>query len=198
MARIRALRARGVREDVAVFVGRYAAHKNLHRLCRAFTTTAFRATGGRLVLVGGAPDEAARLAAWVDAEHLHGIDVRGACPEDELDRLLATCRTLVQPSLEEGYGLPAVEAAAVGVQVVASRTGAAVTIPDDRVTFIDPLDEVSIADAIDAAVSRPEPATEWLPRATVAEDVVAAVRAALDGGAHDSTPSDPDSGRARA
>jgi glycosyltransferase involved in cell wall biosynthesis len=185
VGRIRAMRARSERADVVVFVGRFAAHKNLRRLCRAFVTTRFAAAGGRLVLVGGSRSEAEEMAAWARGEGLPGVDVRGACPEDELDLLLATCRALVQPSLEEGYGLPAVEAAAAGVQVAASRTGAAPTIPSDRVSFMDPLDEASIAAAIDAAVARPDAEVAWAPRVTVAPDILAAVRRVLAGSASD-------------
>jgi glycosyltransferase involved in cell wall biosynthesis len=180
VARIRALRAGGEREDVALFVGRFAAHKNLRRLCRAFAVTGFAAAGGRLVLVGGTPAEAADMAAWARDEGLGCVDARAACPEDELDRLLATCRALVQPSLEEGYGLPAVEAAAVGVQVATSPTGAAPTIPSDRLTLMEPRDEASIAAAIDAAVDRRDPTAEWRPQPTVAAEVVGALRSVLE------------------
>ncbi len=163
--------------DFALYVGRFAEHKNLRRLCRAFAVTAFAASGGRLALVGGTPAEAADLTAWARDEGLACVDVRTACPEEELDRLLASCRALVQPSLEEGYGLPAVEAAAVGIQVAASPAGAAPTIPTDRLTRMDPRDEASIARAIDAATSRPDPAADWSPVPTVAVDVVHALTA---------------------
>jgi glycosyltransferase involved in cell wall biosynthesis len=179
VVRIRALRAASAREDAVLFVGRFAGHKNLRRLCRAFAVTAYAAAGGRLVLVGGTPTEATDLAAWARDEGLACVDVRTACPEDELDRLLASCRALVQPSLEEGYGLPAVEAAAVGLQVAASPTGAAPSIPADRLTLLDPRDEASIAMAIDLAVGRGDAATDWTPRSTVAADVVDALRATI-------------------
>lgn len=180
VVRIRVLRAAGEREAIVLSVGRFAEHKNLHRLCRAFAVTAFAAEGGRLVLVGGTPAEAADLAAWARHQVPSCVDVRAACPEEELDRLLATCRALVQPSLEEGYGLPAVEAAAVGVQVAASPAGAAPTIPPDRLTLMDPRDETSIAAAIDAAVGRQDPTAEWTPQPTVAAEVVGALRGVLE------------------
>jgi glycosyltransferase involved in cell wall biosynthesis len=175
VARIRALRATSVPGDHILFVGRFAKHKNLRRLCRAFQMTTFRREGGRLVLVGGAPGQVAELSAFAVSEHLSGLDISGVCTESDLDVLLATCRALVQPSLEEGYGLPAVEAAAVGVQVAASRTGYAREIPSALVTFMEALDEGSIASAIDQATTRPESRLEWLPNSTLAADVIAAV-----------------------
>ena len=173
--RIRSLRRSATPKDEVLYVGRFAEHKNLRRLCRAFQSTAIHQRGGQLVLVGGSDDEVTAMTAWLGRHRLTGVEVRGQCPESELDELLASCRALVQPSLEEGYGLPAVEAAAVGVQVAASRTGYATEIPADRVTFMDSLDEDSIAEAIDAAVTRPDAEAAWLPRSTLAGVVFHAV-----------------------
>jgi glycosyltransferase involved in cell wall biosynthesis len=181
VSRIRALRAASARSDQVVYVGRFAEHKNLHRLCRAFQSTAFRASGGRLVLVGGSPHEVASMSSWVTHERIAGVEVLGECSESELDRLLATCRALIQPSLEEGYGLPAVEAAAVGIQVAASRAGYAPEIPEELVTFMDPLDESSIASAVDKAIARPDTDVTWLPSSTLARDVLLVLRDMLAG-----------------
>ena len=172
---MRALRRTTPRRDEILFVGRFAEHKNLQRLAQAFQQTTMHARGGRLVLVGGSEAEVGGMSAWLDSHGLTGVDVRGVCSDPELDALLAACRAVVQPSLEEGFGLPAVEAAAVGVQVAASRAGFAPELPADRVTFLDPLSEGSIAAAIDEAVARPDAEAEWLPRSTVGQGVLRAV-----------------------
>jgi glycosyltransferase involved in cell wall biosynthesis len=176
IARIRALRAATARQEQLLYVGRFARHKNLQRLCQAFQRTTLHREGGTLILAGGSPAEVQRMTAWAEQEELTGLDVRGRCSEAELDALVASCRVVVQPSLEEGYGLPAVEAAAVGVQVAASRTGAATAIPDELVTFLDPLDEGSITAAIDRAAAKTDAATEWLPRSTLGVTVLGALR----------------------
>ena len=80
--------------------------------------------------------------------------MRGECSEEELDRLLATSRALVLPSLEEGFGLPAFEAVASGLPVAVSRTGALTSLPAERAASFDPLDEDGMAAAIDLAVAR--------------------------------------------
>lgn len=178
--RIHLLRRSAIHRDEVAYVGRFAEHKNLHRLCRAFQSTAFHHRGGRLLLVGGNDDEVTAMSTWIGRHRLTGVDVRGRISESELDELLATCRALVQPSLEEGYGLPAVEAAAVGLQVAVSRTGYATEIPTDRVTFLDPLDEDSITSAIDAAVARPDAEAAWLPKSNLAEVVLRAVIKLVD------------------
>ncbi|HSW42540.1 MAG TPA: glycosyltransferase [Patescibacteria group bacterium] len=190
VGRMRALRASSPRGDHVLYVGRFADHKNLPRLCRAFQSTTFRRDGGHLVLVGGAPREVAGLSRLVARERLDGVDVRGECTEADLDLLLATCRALVQPAMEEGYGLPAVEAAAVGVQVAVTRAGVAPQIPEALASFMDALDESSIASAIDEAVGRGDSDVYWPPRSTLAADLLTILRDAL---ARD----DPTSGRGR-
>jgi len=175
IARIRAMRATADRSDTLIYVGRFGAHKNLERLCRAFATTRFRSRGGRLLLVGGSPSEVLQLGSWIREQGIAGVEAHGFLSESDLDLLFATSRALVQPSLEEGYGLPAVEAAAVGLPVAASRTGYASEIPGEFVTFMDPRDEQSIAAAIDVAVARPDPGTAYLPRSTLREGILEAV-----------------------
>jgi glycosyltransferase involved in cell wall biosynthesis len=179
IARIRAMRAVTDRSETLVYIGRFATHKNLERLCRAFGATDFRERGGQLVLVGGSPPEVARMTTWITQHGMTSVEVRGYLSEPELDRVLATSRALIQPSLEEGYGLPAVEAAAAGLQVAASRTGFAPQIPVELVTFLDPLDEQSMASAIDTAVSRPEPEIVFLPRSTLLDGLLEAIGAVL-------------------
>lgn len=180
LSRLRAIRARGEREDMVLYVGRFASHKNLERLCRAFPRTDFRASGGRLLLVGGAPDEVGAIEATNNRLRLDGIYVRGKLREDELDTLIATCRAVVQPSLEEGYGLPAVEAAAAGIPVAVSPTGYATEIPARLASVLDPVDVASIAAAIDDAVGRGE-SEPWEPPSTVASVVLDVVQRALAG-----------------
>lgn len=177
---VRSLRRSATQRDEVAYVGRFAEHKNLRRLCRAFQSTELYRRGGRLFLVGGSNDEVTAMSTWLGRHRLTGVDVRGRCSESELDELLASCRALVQPSLEEGYGLPAVEAAAVGLQVAASRTGYAPEIPVERVTFMDPLDEGSIALAIDAAVARPDAEATWLPGSNLGDVVLRAVTELVD------------------
>ena len=117
--------------------------------------------------MGGDPREAEDLQRWTETEGLKGLDVRGVCTESELDTMLVVSKALVQPSLEEGYGLPAVEAAAAGLPVIATPTGYALEIPAALVTFVDALDEASIAAGIDEAVRRERTMPAWLPRSTL-------------------------------
>jgi glycosyltransferase involved in cell wall biosynthesis len=140
-----------------LYVGRFAAHKNVDRLVRAFARTQFAAAGGRLRLVGGSATEAARLGSRLEQERIGSVDPGGVVSEDERIRLLATCSALVQPSLEEGFGLPVLEALAAGIPVAASPTGVVPELPRDGLACFDPTDIESIAHALDTAAAAPPP-----------------------------------------
>ena len=176
-ARLRDLRVKATVEPMALYVGRFGAHKNLRRLASAFQATRLCAAGGMLLLVGGTPGETRTLAEWVEAQGLSGVEVRPACSEEELDRLMVTSAVLAAPSLMEGYGLPAFEAASIGLPVAVSRAGAMGDLPEDVAEFLDPLDESSIAAAIDRAAARGlVPA--YVPTGDLRSTVVSAVRIA--------------------
>jgi glycosyltransferase involved in cell wall biosynthesis len=178
--RIRAMRAELPLTDAALYVGRFASHKNLERLSRAFAQTAFHASGGRLLLVGGTRDEVGRMTAWLRRFRIEGVEVHGVVSEENLDRWLATSRVLVQPSIAEGYGLPAIEAAAIGIPVASTRAGVASEIPPSLATFMDPFDEESMSAAIDLATSRTDSGERFIPAFTLRDDVVDAVARALE------------------
>jgi glycosyltransferase involved in cell wall biosynthesis len=168
-AKVAELRARLPQEPVLLYVGRFAPHKNLERLVEAFSRTRFAAEGGRLVLVGD---------TW-PALSAQGVEVRGECSEDELDRLMASSRALVLPSLEEGYGLPAFEAAASGLPVAVSGAGATADLPSDRAVFFRP-DVEAMAAALDEATSRPPRGADLVVDGDLRDVFVAAAAAALE------------------
>lgn len=124
VARVSPLRGDGALQDVALFVGGFLPHKNLPRLIAAFEATGFRRDGGRLMLVGGTASQASQFLADVTPAQRKWLIIRQACPQPELDRLFASSLFLIQPSLEEGFGLPAWEALCCGMTVCASDGGA--------------------------------------------------------------------------
>ncbi len=165
---IRARRIADLRREVQprrqlLYVGRFARHKNLERLCLAFGETDFADRGGRLRLVGGTPAEAEMLRRWLAERRVTGVAVAPACEERELDQLLAESCALIMPSLEEGYGMPAYEAVAAGLPVAVTPTGAMTDLPANRSVFFDPLDVRDIQRAIDTVTrfgrASPQPFT---------------------------------------
>jgi glycosyltransferase involved in cell wall biosynthesis len=95
-------------------------------------------------------DNVDELRAFVSAtpalpEHVH---FTGYLSDEALAELLNGAEALVFPSLWEGFGLPAIEAMACGVPVVASRRGSLPEVAGDAGLYFEPTDVRSIADAL--------------------------------------------------
>jgi glycosyltransferase involved in cell wall biosynthesis len=148
--------------DVALFIGGFLPHKNLPRLLAAFAATDFSRDGGRLVLVGGTSGQAAELVAGLDDRQRGFVDVRHSCRQAEIDELFATSLFLVQPSLEEGFGLPAWEAMCCGLPVCVSNGG---SLPEITKGFAEPFPAESVP-AIAAAIDATAAAARRLDDAT--------------------------------
>ena len=133
--------ARPAGEGYVLFVGTPEPRKNLTRLADA----AGRA-GLRLVVAGA--------GGWGDDRPSTGVEWLGRVDDATLHALYAGAACLAIPSLDEGFGLPAVEAMAVGCPVVAARAGALPEICGDAAVLIDPLDTAAIAAGLREALAR--------------------------------------------
>jgi glycosyltransferase involved in cell wall biosynthesis len=141
-----------------LFVGTIEPRKNLDVLFRAYA----RVLAGRpgvppLVLAGRTVPQSAGILAPLNEAPLAGhVRYLGYVDEEARRRLFDEASMLVMPSLEEGFGLPALEAMAAGVPVIASRRGALPEVVGDAGTLVDPLDDVAFAAAIDALIADPQ------------------------------------------
>jgi alpha-1,3-rhamnosyl/mannosyltransferase len=72
----------------------------------------------------------------------------GFVPDDELRHLLSGAIALVLPSESEGFGLPAVEAAAWGVPVIATVESQLPQVLEGGGIFVAPRDEVALGSAM--------------------------------------------------
>jgi glycosyltransferase involved in cell wall biosynthesis len=167
-------------EPLLLYAGRFAPHKNLDRLVEAFPFSRFAAAGGRLLLVGGEGKSLRRLSSRASACPHDRVFVQGRCVDEELDELLARARALIVPSLDEGYGFPAFEAAACGIPVAVSRTGALTELPQTVAVSFDPTSVPAIATAIDEVTARPlQPPLVFRVDSNLRAAVLAAAAAAL-------------------
>jgi glycosyltransferase involved in cell wall biosynthesis len=136
-------------------VGTLEPRKNLPRLVAAFGRMAAAGEVG-LVLAGPDGPDAGAVQTAVDAlgPERRALVVRtGWVDEPVRERLLAGAVALAYPSLDEGFGLPMLEAFAAGVPVVAAAAGALPEVAGGAALLADPLDVDALAGALATAVT---------------------------------------------
>jgi glycosyltransferase involved in cell wall biosynthesis len=180
-ARVAELRGTLPRRDAVLYVGRFAAHKNLSRLLVAFSATRFAREGGELVLVGGAEREVQALTQFAHTLDGKRITVLGVEPRPKIDELYATCRLLALPSLEEGFGLSAWEAVVSGLPVCMSEEAGRAGLGDWSVATFPASSVPAMTRALDRALAAPSVMRRPTGRSTraFAARVAAAAAAAL-------------------
>ena len=138
--------APGCAEPYLLHVGGRFGHKAFDWLLRAYAAWPGRADVG-LVTVGRAwnEDEQALLQELGLTERVRRLD---PVPDDELVRLYRGASALIQASIEEGFGLPVVEAMAVGCPVVARRLPATEEVAGEVPVYVDD-DVASVGAAFD-------------------------------------------------
>jgi glycosyltransferase involved in cell wall biosynthesis len=143
----------GIEGPYALYLGRLEhPGKNHLRLLRAFRAGGARAAT-TLVLAGADWGARALIEAEIERLGLGGrVLILGYVPDELVPGLVAGADAVVMVGLYEGFGLPALEAFAAGRPVVASRTGALPEVVGDLAASCDPLDEASIAAALDRAL----------------------------------------------
>lgn len=151
------------RDGCVLFVGTLEPRKNISTLLDAYALMLQR---GRavppLVLAGRATPHAdewlARIARPPLAGHVRHL---GYVSHDERERLYASARVLALPSLDEGFGLPALEAMSAGVPVVASNRGSLPEVVSTGGMLVDPTQTEALAAALERVVASDDVAREW-------------------------------------
>lgn len=145
-----------------VYVGGFNPHKHLDVIVRAHAAVAQeRAVPPHLVLVG-----------TIDTDVFHGTratvlqDINAAgttslvhwpgfVPDEQLRHLLTGAVALLIPSENEGFGLPAVEAAACGTPVIATTASPLPELLPGGGFFVAPRDQAALETAMQALLDDP-------------------------------------------
>ena len=141
-----------------VFLGTTEPRKNLSRLLEAYAVVADRvATTPDLVIAGGTRTAVDRLFATspTAGRARHRIHFPGYVSDAERQRLYGEASVLVLPSLDEGFGMTALEAMTVGLPVVASNRGALPEVVGEAGMLVDPEDVRSLSSALEQVLSDP-------------------------------------------
>ena len=139
-----------------VYVGGFGPHKNLTRLVEVFARLAGQPDLAdlSLILVGEYQNEVFYSAYQEIRQRIELLGIAGRViftgylSDEDLVLLLNLAEVLALPSLLEGFGLPAVEAAACGCPVVATKASPLPELLGEGGIFIDPLDERSLEEAL--------------------------------------------------
>jgi glycosyltransferase involved in cell wall biosynthesis len=173
-----------------LYVGSFRPHKNVQRLLRAFRDIDYPEV--RLVVVG---PRRPSLTAYLDELGIGSRTVvLGQLTDEELARVYRGALLLAQPSLIEGFGLPALEAMACGTPAVVSRTTALPEVCGSAGVYVDPLDTREIQKALERVLGDGELRARLRnlgiqrARAFSWDRVAATVRALLEGAAAGNQP----------
>jgi glycosyltransferase involved in cell wall biosynthesis len=134
------LRARAA-EPYVLFVGNLTPSKNL-----APVSAAFAAAGIPVIVVGAA--NTTRVYVREAGLDISGVWLAGRLSDAELTWLLRGARALVFPSLYEGFGLPIVEAQALGCPVIASDRASIPEVAGAGALYFDPLEPRQAVDLL--------------------------------------------------
>ena len=132
------------REPFLLYPANPWPHKNHERLFTAFGLVRRERPDLRLVLTGSGHE---------GRPVPEGVDSRGRVSADELVRLYRAASAVVFPSLYEGFGMPLLEAMAVGTPVASSDAGSLPEVAGDAAVLFDPTDPEAIAAGILAALA---------------------------------------------
>ena len=142
------------RENLVLFVGAIQKRKNVARLIRAFE----RLPDSWRLALAGAPDgygAAEELEAMTASPRRGSIDLLGYVSQAELDLLYRRASIFAFPSLDEGFGMPVLEAMAHSVPVITSNRSAMPEVAGDATLLVDPRDVDAIASALTRIATDP-------------------------------------------
>ena len=164
---------RGVLEEIGispgrplvVFVGTLEPRKGVASLIAAFDRVAETQGDAVLVLCGQAGWGMAETEqALARASHGDRIVRMGYLPDPAVPALLRQATVVVYPALEEGFGLPALEALACGSPLITTEGTAMAEMAQDAACLVRPGDDAMLADALGLAIEEGKGAPEVMAR----------------------------------
>lgn len=155
----------GPREPLVLFVGAIQKRKNVARLIKAFERLP---EPWRLVLAGSSEGYAAadELRAVEESPRREAIQIAGYVSAEDLEALYRRASIFAFPSLDEGFGMPVLEAMAHRVPVITSTVSALPEVAGDAALLVHPADTEALSDALVRLASDEDLRHEMIRRGT--------------------------------
>jgi glycosyltransferase involved in cell wall biosynthesis len=129
-------------------VGSLQPHKNLPRLIRAYLQLRTEHPDLELWVVGRPQPRFSKQPELTELLQSPGIKLLGYLSEADLAAAYRHARVFCFPSLEEGFGLPLLEAMQAGTLVVTSQASCLPEIGGPACEYVDPLSETSLTQGL--------------------------------------------------
>ncbi|HSX19006.1 MAG TPA: glycosyltransferase family 1 protein, partial [Candidatus Saccharimonadales bacterium] len=127
-----------------LYVGNAYPHKNLNTLLDAMQTL-----DTKLIIVSPRDVFSSRLKEEIKNRNLESkVDLKGYMEPQELSKLFHTSTAYIFPTLSEGFGIPALNAMAAGLPVIASNIPVLKEIYGSAAVYFDPNRSEDIAEKI--------------------------------------------------
>jgi glycosyltransferase involved in cell wall biosynthesis len=134
------------REKIVLNVGAIQTRKNIARLVDAFETVD---RSWRLVLAGSSGYGGGEIQERIAASPAHDrISVTGYVSPEDLAAWYAKAEIFAFPSLDEGFGMPVLEAMAAGTPVVTSNRSALPEVAGNAAILVDPESTEALGQAL--------------------------------------------------
>ncbi len=138
-----------------LYLGNAKPHKNVGRLLQAFSRVHSRCSQMELVLLGVNLAELDPMSASL-LQTLSGVRTFSDIPDTELIRWYNAAEAFVFPSLNEGFGLPPLEAMACGTPVIGSEITALHEVLGTAGVFINPQNVEALAQVMEEMAASSE------------------------------------------
>jgi len=145
------------RHGYLLFVGTLEPRKNVERLVAAFELVADERPGLKLVLAGASLWHFTRIGRRIENSPVRQrIVLTGYATTENLSTLVTNCAAVVYPSLYEGFGMPVLDAMALGAPVVTSNRTATLEVAGSAAALVNPEEGGDIARGIRAVLESPD------------------------------------------
>ena len=152
-------RERLIGAPLLLFIGAPVSRKNLDIVLQSMSGAPPESVLSqvKLAISGASEEHFPQYRDWIAAHHLQRrVMWLGRVAADRMPLLYAASDLVVYPSFYEGFGLPPLEAMAVGTPVVASTAPCLPEVLGNAALLVDPTDQRGFAEAVEAVLTRPE------------------------------------------